>query len=58
MYMCISPPCICVPPLAPRLAPQVQNVRKQKLEALFLNDEIKYEEELAQMGLAYRRIRA
>ena len=36
----------------------VKAIRKQKLESLFLEDEIKYEEELGQMGLAYRRIRA
>jgi len=36
----------------------VHSIRKQKLEALFYADELKYEQELAQMGLAYRRIRA
>jgi hypothetical protein len=36
----------------------VHTMRKQKLEALFYEDELKYEQELAQLGLAYRRIRA
>ena len=35
----------------------VKQIRKQKLEALFYDDELKYEEELAMRGLAYRRIR-
>jgi len=36
----------------------VRRNRKAKLEALFLADELKYEEELAMSGLAYRRDRA
>ncbi len=36
----------------------IKAIRKQKLESLFLADEIKYEQELANLGLAYRRIRA
>ena len=36
----------------------VHAIRKEKLEALYMADEIKYEEELARLGLAYRRIRA
>jgi hypothetical protein len=35
----------------------VKQIRKQKLEALFYDDELKYEDELAMRGLAYRRIR-
>ena len=35
----------------------VKQIRKEKLEALFYDDELKYEEELAMKGLAYRRIR-
>ena len=35
----------------------VKQIRKQKLETLFYEDELKYEEELAMKGLAYRRIR-
>lgn len=36
----------------------VKRQRKAKLEALFMEDELKYEEELEMKGLAYRRIRA
>ncbi len=35
----------------------VKQIRKQKLETLFYEDELKYEEELAMKGLAYRKIR-
>ena len=35
----------------------VKKIRKQKLEALYYEDELKYEEELAMKGLTYRRIR-
>jgi len=36
----------------------IKAVRKQKLEQLFRDDELQYETELADMGLAFRRIRA
>ena len=36
----------------------VKRQRKAKLEELYMNDELKYEEELEMKGLAYRRIRA
>ena len=36
----------------------IHAIRKQKLEDLFKDDEIKYEQELSQLGLAFRRIRA
>jgi hypothetical protein len=36
----------------------IKFVRKQKLEALYHDDELRYEEELAEKGLAFRRIRA
>lgn len=36
----------------------IRAVRKQKLEALYHEEELKYERELAEMGLAFRRIRA
>ncbi len=36
----------------------VKRQRKAKLEDLYMNDELKYEEELEMKGLAYRRIRA
>ena len=39
-------------------ATNIKSIRKAKLEQLFLDDEIMYEEELSMQGLAYRRERA